>query len=86
MQTKTEFIARNATVDQIARKLKADKVIYQSLEDLEKAVSLGNKKLHNFCSACFSGVYPTGDVSPELLAEIESARRIVKDNQLSLDI
>jgi amidophosphoribosyltransferase len=86
MQTKTEFIARNANVDQIARKLKADKVIYQSLEDLEKAVSLGNKKLQNFCGACFSGDYPTGDVTPELLEDIESARRIIQDNQLDLDL
>ncbi len=86
MQTKTEFIARNANIDQIARKLKADKVIYQSLEDLKKAVSLGNKKLHNFCSACFSGVYPTGDVTPELLEEIESERKIIKDNQLELNL
>jgi amidophosphoribosyltransferase len=86
MQTKTEFIARNATVEQIARKLKADKVIYQSLEDLEKAVGLGNEKLHSFCGACFSGVYPTGDVTPELLEDIEMDRRIVQDNQLDLDI
>jgi amidophosphoribosyltransferase len=86
MQTKTEFIARNASVEQIAQKLKADKVIYQSLEDLEKAVSLGNKKLTKFCGACFSGVYPTGDVTPELLEEIESERKIVQDNQLDLDL
>jgi len=86
MQTKTEFIARNARIEQIARKLKADKVIYQSLEDLEKAVSMGNEKLQNFCSACFSGVYPTGDVTPELLKDIESERKIIKDNQLELDI
>jgi amidophosphoribosyltransferase len=86
MQTKTEFIARNATVDQVAQKLKADKVIYQSLEDLEKAVGLGNKKLRNFCGACFSGVYPTGDVTPELLEDIESDRKIVQDNQLDFDL
>jgi amidophosphoribosyltransferase len=86
MQTKTEFIARNASIEQIAHKLKADKVIYQSLEDLEKAVSLGNKKLQNFCTACFSGVYPTGDVTPELLEEIESERKIIKDNQLELEL
>jgi amidophosphoribosyltransferase len=86
MQTKTEFIARKASIDQIAQKLKADKVIYQSLEDLEKAVSLGNKKLHNFCSACFNGLYPTGDVTPELLEKIESERTAVKDNQLELNI
>ncbi len=86
MQTKTEFIARNANIDQIAKKLKADKVIYQSLEDLEKAVGLGNKKLHKFCGACFSGVYPTGDVTPELLEEIEAERKIIQDNQLELDL
>jgi amidophosphoribosyltransferase len=81
MQTKTEFIARNANVDQIAKKLRADKVIYQSLEDLEKAVSLGNKKLKKFCSACFSGVYPTGDVSPKVLEEIEAERKVIQENQ-----
>lgn len=86
MQTKSEFIARNASIDQIAQKLNADKVIYQSLEDLEKAVGLGNKKLHNFCGACFSGVYPTGDVTPELLEEIESERKVVQDNQLELNL
>lgn len=86
MQTKTEFIARNASVDQIAKKLKADKVIYQSLEDLEKAVSLGNKKLQTFCSACFSGIYPTGDVTPDVLAKIEAERKIIKDNQLELNL
>jgi amidophosphoribosyltransferase len=86
MQTKAEFIARNASIDQIAQKLKADKVIYQSLEDLEKAVSLGNRKLQDFCGACFSGVYPTGDVTPELLEDIESERRIVQDNQLELKL
>jgi amidophosphoribosyltransferase len=86
MQTKTEFIARNANVDQIAEKLKADKVIYQSLEDLKKAVSLGNKKIQNFCSACFSGVYPTGDVTQELLEKIESERKIIQDNQLELNL
>jgi hypothetical protein len=27
-----------------------------------------------FCKACFDGCYPTGDVTPEMLADIESER------------
>jgi amidophosphoribosyltransferase len=86
MQTKTEFVARNVSVDQIAKKINADIVIYQSLEDLEKAVHKGNKKLTEFCGACFSGIYPTGDVTPEVLEEIEADRRTVHDSQLELNI
>ena len=86
MQTKTEFVARNANLDQIAKKIGADKVIYQRLESLEKAVRMGNEKLENFCGACFNGIYPTGDVTPELLESIEKDRKTAKENQLELDL
>ena len=86
MQTKTEFVAQNADVDQIAKRINADKVIYQSLEDLKKAVHMGNKKLTEFCGACFSGVYPTGDVTSEVLERIEAERRTIHDNQLELNV
>lgn len=86
MQTKTEFVARDASFDQIAKKIGADKLIYQSLESLEKAVRLGNKKLTEFCGACFDGVYPTGDVTPEILKAIEKERKTAQQSQLELDI
>jgi len=86
MQTKTEFVAQNANVDQVAKKLGADRVIYQSLDSLKKAVTLGNKKLTRFCGACFDGEYPTGDVTPEILKEIERERKLIQKNQLELDI
>jgi amidophosphoribosyltransferase len=86
MQTKTEFVARNANPEQIAKRIGADKVIYQSLDSLEKAVRMGNDKLEHFCGACFSGIYPTGDVTPELLKSIEKDRKTAKDNQLELDL
>jgi amidophosphoribosyltransferase len=82
MQTKAEFIARNATIDQIAKKIGADKVIYQSLESLKKAVQTGNKKITQFCGACFDGHYPTGDVTAEVLETIEQDRKTVQKNQL----
>jgi amidophosphoribosyltransferase len=86
MQTKGEFIARNATIDQIAKKIGADKVIYQSLESLKKAVQIGNKKITQFCGACFDGQYPTGDVTTDILETIERDRKALVQNQLDLEI
>jgi amidophosphoribosyltransferase len=86
MQTKTEFVARDANLDQIARKIGADKVIYQSLKSLKKAVQLGYKNLTHFCGACFDGVYPTGDVTLEILESIEKERKLAQESQLELDI
>jgi len=86
MQTKTEFVARNANLDQIAKRIGADKVIYQSLNSLKKAVSLGNKNIKNFCAACFDGIYPTGDVTPEILKKIEEERRLAQESQLELEL
>ena len=86
MQTRTEFIARHADPDQIAKKIGADKVIYQSLENLKKAVRMESKKLKNFCGACFDGDYITGNVTPEMLDEIERERKETWQKQLDLHL
>lgn len=86
MQTRTEFVARDATPEQVARKIGADKVIYQTLDNLKKAVKSENPKISHFCGACFDGIYPTGDVTPEMLKEIEEERKVAHDAQLELDI
>lgn len=86
MQTHTEFIARDADEDQIARRIGADKVIYQRLECLKQGVRQENPELGQFCAACFDGRYPTGDVTPELLESIEKDRNRDQKKQLELDI
>ena len=86
MQTKTEFVARDADDDQIAKKIGADKVIYQTLDNLKAAVRLGNPEITNFCAACFDGIYPTGDVTPDILKEIEKERQDAQGKQLELNI
>jgi amidophosphoribosyltransferase len=86
MQTKTEFVAQGADEAAVARKIGADKVIYQSLDALKKAVQLENPKIKNFCAACFDGIYPTGDITPELLEDIEADRKLAHDGQLELNI
>jgi amidophosphoribosyltransferase len=86
MQTRTEFVARHSDVEQIAKKIGADKVIYQTLDNLKKAVRMENKKLKNFCAACFDGCYVTGDVTPEMLKTIEKERKAIQEGQLELNI
>ncbi len=85
MQTRTEFVARNANLEEIAQKIGADKVIYQKLDCLKKAVQMGNPKLKHFCGACFDGQYPTGDVTAEVLQRIEKERQLAQQ-QLELNI
>ena len=77
---------RSASGPRVARKIGADKVIYQSLADLKKAVQTENPKIKNFCAACFDGIYPTGDITPDLLEDIEADRKLAHDGQLELDI
>ncbi len=81
MQRKQEFIATNATPEQVAAKIGADKVIYQDIDDMESAVRKQNKDIKSFCKACFNGIYPTGDVSVAMLNEIEAERDISKNNK-----
>ena len=86
MQTKGEFVARDSNEAAVAKKIGADEVIYQNLDALKKAVMMENPRLKEFCGACFDGIYPTGDVTPEILKEIEKDRTVVHDNQLEFNI
>jgi amidophosphoribosyltransferase len=74
MQTRGEFIAKDSSPVQIAKKIGADAVIYQDIDEMEQAVRKQNPRIRTFCKACFDGKYPTGDVSPEILAQIELER------------
>ena len=89
--TRTELLAAGRNAAQVASRLGADRVVYQKLEDVLKAVSDLNPALTDFESCCFNGVYPTGDVSEEYLAELEELRAADRDEgedpaQLSLEL
>ena len=86
MQTRTEFVARNRDLDQIAVFLGADRVIYQTLANLKRAVRSENPHLDHFCAACFDGDYVTGDVTPEMLQSIETERQSLRESQLDLNL
>jgi len=74
MSTRREFVARDRDIDEVARQIGADAVIYQTLDDLVASVQDGHPQIEQMCTACFSGNYPTGDITPEMLLQIESER------------
>ena len=76
MSTKKDFIAQGRTSEGIAAELGCDHLLYQSIEDMVSAMKWDGRDSEpsEFCKACFEGVYPTGDVTKEMLAEIEDER------------
>ena len=74
MATKTEFVAGAKDVAQIAAELEVDYLLYLDRERMNAAARAGNPKIESFCNACFTGVYPTGDVTREMLDTIEGER------------
>ncbi|OGA15269.1 MAG: amidophosphoribosyltransferase [Betaproteobacteria bacterium RIFCSPLOWO2_02_FULL_63_19] len=74
MPTRSELIATNRTVDEIACEIGADAVIYQEMDALKQSVRSANPKLVHFETSCFDGNYITGDVTSEYLASVEKER------------
>ena len=74
MSTRREFVARDRTPEEVALEIGADAVIYQELSDLTGAVLEKQDRIRQMCTACFSGHYPTGDITPQMLLQIEGER------------
>ena len=71
----TNMCLSPSCMSEIARSIGADHLLYQDLPDLVEAASEGNRDITGFCTACFTGTYPTGDVTDETLCTIEADRR-----------
>ena len=74
MPASKEFIADNRTVGEIADFIGCDKLFYQNLNDLIKAVSSEDSSVTKFDSSCFDGKYITGDVNEEYLLSLDELR------------
>jgi amidophosphoribosyltransferase len=85
MPTRHELIATGRSDDDIAREIGADRLIYQDLDALERAVRACNPALQTFEASCFSGRYVTGDVTSEYLSGVESQRDHNRDDAIDDD-
>jgi len=74
MPATKELIAHKRTVRQIKRKIGADELIYQELEDLTLAAHIGNPKIKKFEDSVFTGDYCAGNVTEEFLEGLEKDR------------
>jgi amidophosphoribosyltransferase len=74
MPSGDELIAYNRTVDEVARLIGADWLVYQDLEDLIAAAHKGNPEVAEFDASCFSGEYVTGDVTAQYLDRLATER------------
>src|SRR5213075_3042465 len=61
--SRKQLIAANKSVDEIREYIGADSLAYLSLEGLKKACGEGEKI--SYCSACYTGKYPTDIVDIE---------------------
>jgi amidophosphoribosyltransferase len=74
MPSSKELIANGRSPQEVAREIGADCLIYQDLDALIEDARSVNPKVQSFETSCFSGMYITGDVTAEYLADIEASR------------
>jgi amidophosphoribosyltransferase len=81
MPTRSELVAYGRTHDEINDLIGADQLIYQSVEDMKKAVQDINPNIKNFEASCFDGNYITGDITEAYLDALEAARNIANKEE-----
>ncbi|NKB64746.1 MAG: amidophosphoribosyltransferase [Gammaproteobacteria bacterium] len=88
MPSSGELVAHGRTTEEVCVQIGADRLIYQELDDLVESVNRCNPRLSEFDTSCFSGVYVTGDITPEYLSLVDDLRNddSKKMNQNELDL
>jgi len=74
MPSANELIAHGRDVDDICSLIGADKLIFQSIEDLVQAVGLGNPDIKRFDTSVFNGHYITNDIDNAYLERLDALR------------
>ena len=84
-----ELIAHNKTEQEVAEAIGADKMIYQTLEDLIASVREGNPDLKHFDTSVFTGEYITGEGDSyfsQLEAERNDLAKKQRENEAAIDL
>jgi len=70
--SKRELIGANKSIDEIRQYIGADSLAYLSLDGLKKACADGEKT--TYCSACYTGHYPTSFVDVEEIQPVGTSQ------------
>ena len=80
-----EFIANDKSVEEIGKVIGADRLFYQTLEDLVEVTWNEEAGIDRFDSSCFNGEYVTGDIDAAYLDRLEKARNDAAKHQSDID-
>lgn len=82
-----EFIAHGRSIEQIARIMDVDRLIYQDLADLVESAREGNEAIEQFECSVFNGKYQNEDVDLQYLEKLSAVRndetKILRDHELN---
>lgn len=74
MPSRHELVAHGRSVEEVAKHIQADLVIYQTLPDLVESVRQFNIAIETFDCSVFDGKYVTGGVDQQYLEHLEDLR------------
>ena len=86
MPARSELIASGKTIDQLAKDIGADGIIFQDLCDLKSSITEVCPSLTHFDTSVFDGTYVTGDVSASYLETLEKQRNDAAKRNQDVDI
>lgn len=71
MPTRRELIAHGRTNDEIAAAMGVDRLVYQTVEGMNRAILAGQSMVAELEQSCFTGEYLAGNIDEEYLAWVE---------------
>ena len=74
MPSANELVAHGRELEDICSLIGADKLIFQSIDDLVTAVSSGNPEIKSFDTSVFDGNYVTNDIDQIYLERLDAMR------------
>lgn len=79
LPTSSELIAANHSIKEIQKAIGCDGLFYTTVDDMRSAIRIGNKKIKRFSDGCFTGHYPTPEVTKKLLENIGCGRNETRE-------
>ena len=74
MPTSSELVAHGRSVEEIRQIIGCDALIYQDVDAMKKAIGSLNPAIAGFDASCFDGVYVTGDITADGIAQLNEGR------------
>ena len=74
MPTSSELVAHGRSVEEIRQIIGCDALIYQDVDAMKKAIGSLNAAIAGCDASCFDGVYVTGDITADGIAQLNEGR------------